>query len=146
MLAGVVLIAGLTLIHGVQVGFYAPIAGDAQTGVLVPNSLEGQEYYHDALPKVADPADFFRRYNEIQPTLNRHSHTHPPGAVLTLYFLAKVLKDPALIALFIMITATTASVYFFDLSCERIFFQRRIGKLYDVLVCAAAGGADHLGN
>ncbi len=110
--AGILLIAGTTTIQGLQFGFYAPIAGDAQTGVLVPNSLEGQEYYHDAV-KVTDPVDFFRRYNEIQPTLNRHSHTHPPGAVLTFYFLAKVLKDPALIGLFIMITATAVSIYYF---------------------------------
>lgn len=111
-LTGVVLIAGLTFIHGIDVGYYAPIAGDAQSGILIPYSLDGQEYYHDAL-KVADPVDFFGRYNEIQPTLNRHSHTHPPGAVLTFYFLEKLFRDPALIALFIMFSAVIATVFFF---------------------------------
>ncbi|MEO6051989.1 MAG: hypothetical protein ABIP78_11755 [Pyrinomonadaceae bacterium] len=57
-LMGALLIAGLTLIHGIDVGYYAPIAGDAQTGVIIPYSLDGQEYYHDAL-NVADPVDFF---------------------------------------------------------------------------------------
>jgi hypothetical protein len=111
MLAGVLLIAGLTLIHGAEVGFYAPVAGDAQSGVLIPVSPDGQEYYHDAL-KVTDPADFIRRYNEVQPTLHRHTHTHPPGAVLTFYFLQRLLGDPALIALVIMLAATITTVFF----------------------------------
>lgn len=56
---------------------------------------------------------FFRRYNEIQPTLHRHAHTHPPGAVLTFYFLKKLFQDPAIIALFFMLVATIATVFFF---------------------------------
>ncbi|HTH50535.1 MAG TPA: hypothetical protein VL501_01295, partial [Pyrinomonadaceae bacterium] len=64
---GILLIAGSTLIQGVPNGFYAPVAGDAQSGVLIADSPDGQEYYHEAL-KVTDPLDFLRRYNEIQPT------------------------------------------------------------------------------
>lgn len=109
--SAILLIAGLSFIHGVEVGFYAPIAGDAQTGVLMPYSLDGQEYYHDAI-KVADARDFLARYNELQPTLNRHSHTHPPGAVLTLYALNRIFGDPALIAMAIMLIATPVSLYF----------------------------------
>jgi len=112
VLSGVLLIAGVTFIHGLEVGFYAPVASDAQSGVLIPYSLEGQEYYHDAV-KVTSPVDFLKHYNEIQPTLHRHSHTHPPGAVLLFYFLEKVLRDPALIAVFIMLAATAMSVFFF---------------------------------
>jgi hypothetical protein len=108
---GVLLIAGSTLIHGVEIGYYTPISGDARSGVLIPNSREGQEYYHDAL-KIADPADFFRRYNEIQPTLSSHGHTHPPGAVLTFYYLEKVFRDPAMIALFILFASAIPSVFF----------------------------------
>lgn len=109
---GVVLIAGLNFIHGLDVGYYAPIAGDAQTGVLTTYSLNGQEYYHDALP-ITDPVDFFRRYNEIQPTLHSHAHTHPPGAVLTFYFLTKLFRDPAIIAFVIMVLATIPTIFFF---------------------------------
>ncbi len=112
-LSGVILICGLTLTQGVDVGFVAPIAGDAQTGILVPNSPDGQEYYHDAL-KVTDPLDFFQRYNELQPTLNRHTHTHPPGAVLVFYFLQKLFQSPAIIALFIMVVSTVTTVFFFQ--------------------------------
>ena len=112
ILSGVLLISGLTFIHGIDIGFYAPVAGDAQSGVLVPYSLEGQEYYHDALT-ITDPMDFLRRYNEIQPTLHRHAHTHPPGAVLTFYFLEKILRDPAIIAIVIMLLALVPTAYFF---------------------------------
>jgi hypothetical protein len=110
--AGILLIAGLTLIHGVDVGFYAPITGDAQTGVLVPISSNGQEYYHDALT-VQDPLDFLERYNEIQPTLHRHTHTHPPGAVLTFYFLQRIIGDPAIIGLVLMLFAMIGTAFFF---------------------------------
>lgn len=113
VISGVILIAGLTLTQGFDVGFVAPIAGDAQSGVLFPNSPDGQEYYHDAL-KVTDPVDFFRRYNELQPTLNRHTHTHPPGAVLVFYFLQKLFQSPAIVALFIMVVSTITTVFFFQ--------------------------------
>ncbi len=109
---GIVLIAGTTLIQGVDVGFYAPIAGDAQTGVLVPYSANGQEYYHDAMT-ITDPGDFLRRFNKIQPTLHRHAHTHPPGAVLLFYYLRQLLVDPALIAIFIMLVSTIVTALFF---------------------------------
>lgn len=111
-LFGVILIAGLTMIHGIDIGYYAPVASDAQSGVLVPYSLEGQEYYHDAI-KITDPVDFVRRYNEIQPTLHRHSHTHPPGAVLTFYVLNQVFRDPAIIGIAIMILSLVSSLFFF---------------------------------
>ena len=109
--AGALLIFGLTFVHGLDVGYYAPISGDAQTGVLIPRSTEGQEYYHDALT-VTDPVDFLRRYNELQPTLHRHAHTHPPGAILTFYFLQRVVGDPALIGVVLMLIATIGTGYF----------------------------------
>ena len=108
---GMLLIAGLTYIHGVQFGFYAPLSGDAQTGVLIPISPNGQEYYHDALT-VTDPAYFLGDYNEIQPTLHRHAHTHPPGAVLTFYFLQRLIGDPALISILLMMLATGGTGFF----------------------------------
>ncbi len=109
---GAVLIAGLTLTQGIDAGFYAPIAGDAQTGVLIPFSTDGQEYFHDAA-KVSGPVDFLSRYNEIQPTLHRHSHTHPPGAVLTFYFLEKLFRDPGIISLVVMLIAAPVTGFFF---------------------------------
>ncbi len=110
-LTGVVLISGLTLIHGVEVGFYTPISGNAVSGELIANSTEGQEYYHDAL-KIADPIDFVQRYNEIQPTLSMHGHTHPPGATLLFWALEKLFGDPGLMSIAIMLISCGMTMYF----------------------------------
>lgn len=110
-LTGVLLISGLTFIHGIEVGFYTPISGNAVSGELIANSTEGQEYYHDAL-KIADPVDFMRRYNEIQPTLSMHGHTHPPGATLVFWVLEKLLGDPALMSIAIMLISCSLTMYF----------------------------------
>ncbi len=107
---GVLLISGLTLIHGVEVGYYTPISGNAVSGELIANSTEGQEYYHDAL-KIADPIDFVRRYNEIQLTLSMHGHTHPPGATLVFWGLEKLLGDPGLISIAIMLISCGMTMY-----------------------------------
>src|SRR5205085_100340 len=113
-ITGVLLIAGTTFIQGVEPGFYAPVAGYSQYDVYIPNALTGQEYFHDALT-IDNAWDFFCRYNEIQPTLHNHAHTHPPGAVLTYYFLTKVFHDPGLIAVVIMLAAAVPTVLFFYL-------------------------------
>lgn len=110
-LSGVILISGLTFIHGTEVGFYAPVSGNAISGELIANSAEGQEYYHDA-KKIQDPVDFFRRYNEIQPTLSMHGHTHPPGATLVFWALERSLGDPGLMSLAIMLISTGIMAYF----------------------------------
>jgi hypothetical protein len=107
-----IMILGTTLIQGVDVGMRAPVSGDARTGVLVPFSQAGQEYWHDA-KTVTDPAYFFGHYNEIQPTLHSHAHTHPPGAVLSFYFLSKVFNDPAFISLSIMLFSVTVTIICF---------------------------------
>lgn len=112
IIVGGMLIISSTLIQGVMTGFYAPIAGDARGETLIPYTTDGQEYYHDGL-KISDPISFFSNYNELQPTLNQHAHTHPPGAVLTLYYLEKILGDPALIALALMVLATVLTGFFF---------------------------------
>jgi len=106
------LILGSSLIQGVDVGLRTPVAGDARSGVLVPYSLDGQEYWHDAI-RISDPIYFFGHYNEIQPTLHEHAHTHPPGAVLTYYFLSRVFADPAFISIVIMLFSVTVTIAFF---------------------------------
>jgi hypothetical protein len=112
ILFGSLLILGTTLIQGVDVGMRTPVAGDARSGVLVPVSQDGQEYWHDAIT-ITDPAAFFANYNQIQPTLHEHAHTHPPGAVLTYYFLSGIFADPAFISLAIMLFSLSVTVVFF---------------------------------
>jgi hypothetical protein len=106
------LILGSSLIQGVDVGLRTPVAGDARSGDLVPYSLNGQEYWHDAI-KISDPLHFLGHYNDIQPTLHEHAHTHPPGAVMTYYFLSKLFADPAFISIAIMLFSLALTVVFF---------------------------------
>ena len=111
IVAGVLLVIASNLIQGWYVGLYTPIAGDARSGTLIPVSTDGQEYYHDALA-VQDPVQFLRDYATIQPNLHKHAHTHPPGAVLAFYVLAKLLVDPGLIAVFIAAVSVSLSCAF----------------------------------
>jgi hypothetical protein len=106
------LILGSSLTQGVDVGLRTPEAGDVRSGVLAPVSQDGQEYWHDAI-QIADPVYFLGHYNEIQPTLHEHAHTHPPGAVLTYYFLSQIFADPAFISIAIMLFSVTVTVVFF---------------------------------
>ncbi len=100
ILTAFILVCLTTLTQGWIVGFYSPLTGDARSGVLIPYSLDGQEYYHDAI-KIKSPYEFFSNYNEIQPTLHTHGHTHPPGATLLFYFFSKIFGNEALISIFI---------------------------------------------
>ncbi|MFL6375354.1 MAG: hypothetical protein ACJ73D_11860 [Pyrinomonadaceae bacterium] len=109
---GCLLIVGSSLVQGVDTGLRAPVAGYAQDNVFIPNSPIGQEYYHDALT-ITDPFTVFVHYNELQTTFHSHAHTHPPGALLTYYFLTKLLGDPALISLAIMLFAMSLTVVCF---------------------------------
>lgn len=111
IVAGILLVIASNLIQGWYVGLYTPIAGDARSGTLIPVSTDGQEYYHDALA-VRDPVQFLRDYATIQPTLHKHAHTHPPGAVLVFYALVKLLVDPGLIAVFIASLSVSLSCAF----------------------------------
>lgn len=84
-IAGVVLILGSNLIQGSNFGFIRPIRGP-------------DEYYSDAL-KIEDPLRFVATFVERQPEYGIHSRSHPPGAVLTIYALSRLLRDPALISI-----------------------------------------------
>lgn len=96
VLVGFILILGSNLTQGVMYGLRKPIDG---------LGLRTNQYYHDAL-KILDPVEFFQNYPVHQPTLQTHSRSHPPGAILTMYFLIQLLGAPALIALAICAIAT----------------------------------------
>ena len=85
-------------------------------GIVSPISGIGQQYYHDAL-KIKSAFGFLKDFNLIQPHLQIHSRLHPPGAVLTLYFLKNFLENPAFIAIFVAFV----SLFFSGLFLYRIF-------------------------
>jgi len=101
--SGTVLILGSNLTQGWQWAFITPTAG---VGVYQ------NEYYNDAMA-ISNVSDFISDYVNLQPELLTHSRTHPPGAVLVYYFLAKIFKDPALISIFLAVMSILIFVYAF---------------------------------
>jgi hypothetical protein len=105
------LIIGTNAAQGIDIGIYAPIAGDVQTGEIHPVSPYGKEYYHDALD-ITNWQEFLRNFNKNQTKYLDHTITHPPFAVLLFYFLEETVKNVALIALIIMFAAVLTTVSF----------------------------------
>lgn len=125
VLAGIVLVIGSTLIQGWQHGLYTPISGHSPGSIvivheIIPVSDDGQQYHHDAI-KIRDPFSFLRNFNQLQSTYDQpqrafqslHTYTHPPGAILIFYALAKLLRHPGLIAVFIAAVSILLSAFFF---------------------------------
>ncbi len=104
IIAGVALVVATNLLQGWEGGFVDPIAGGGERGIQI---------YHDAI-HVDSAAGFVRRFEEYQPDLLVHAQTHPPGAVLSIYFLYKLLHSPAAIALVIATLSTVLSMLFLN--------------------------------
>ncbi len=106
----ILLIVGTNLIQGFNTGLYAPISGDYRGSTLVTNTPDGQEYYHDAI-RIDNPLQFLKDHNNLQLSLSQHGRTHPPGAILTYYFLYRIFGDPALIGIAICLIASVITVF-----------------------------------
>lgn len=101
-----VLLLGSTLMQGWGAGFIDPITRDEF------NDEETPQYYHDAI-EIRDARAFFSNYNALQPTLHMHARNHPPGPVLLIYALLKLLRQPVLISITIAAVAFVLSGFFF---------------------------------
>lgn len=111
ILAGILLVICTNAIQGIETGIYGPVSGSSYSGQYVGFTSEGQEFYHDII-RIKDPLELFLNYNEIQKTLNQHTHTHPPGAIFLFYFLLKLLKNPGLVSVFLAIISVSLSSFF----------------------------------
>ena len=100
---GTILILGSNLTQGWQWAFITPTAGVG---------IYRNEYYNDAMD-ITSVSNFISDFVNLQPELLTHSRTHPPGAVLVFFFLAKVIKDPALISIFLAVISILIFVYSF---------------------------------
>lgn len=87
------------LIQGVYNGIIEPVSGGF-----------GIQYYHDAI-KINNGLTFLSNYNILQSSLLCHSATHPPGAVLTYYFLNQIFSSPSFISIVLM-TVSLLSVFY----------------------------------
>lgn len=81
--AGFVLVLCTNLIHGPWYGLTYPHQGAPQ-----PDQPAVLQYYHDAV-KIDSAGKFLGRFQTVQPELECHSRTHPPGAVLLFYALIR---------------------------------------------------------
>lgn len=116
--AGLALVLATTLLQGPDAGFVAPVAGGYVMDYGAPGPTSGIQYYHDAIA-IADPLRFLASYADLQPTLNPHSRTHPPGAVLTFYALSR-LFPPALITVVVAVVAVALSAPAVFALCARV--------------------------
>jgi len=98
---GIGLIFLLNLIQGVDGGLVQP---------LIEN---GYSYYYDA-EKLDSITDFFINYNNIQLDLNRHSRTHPPGAVIFHHILYVIFRERALMNIAMMLLSLPIVFYIFN--------------------------------
>ena len=87
---------------GWETGFVVPITGSSKIVT---------EYYHDAI-KITDAVYFINNFERMQPFLLVHARTHPPGGILIIYLLLKILGNPALISIFIGIVSVFLSTFF----------------------------------
>lgn len=99
--AAIILVLGTNLIQGWR-GYIDPIVGGGEGGI---------EYYHDAI-KIKNVYYFLSHFEQLQPSLLCHSAFHPPGAVLTIYLLLKILVKPVLLSVTIAIVSVSLSVFF----------------------------------
>jgi hypothetical protein len=91
MLLSFGIVLGSNLTHGVQYGLQKPIDGLGK---------RTNQYIHDA--RRIDGIDtFLPEYPVRQLSLQTHSRSHPPGAILIFYFLDRTVQDPVLISLII---------------------------------------------
>ncbi len=100
IITGILLILVGNMIHGSESGLTRPITG------------YGAEYFEDAM-QIVDPMYFLTAFNTLQPFLHMHSQTHPPGAVLLIYGLYRLLESPWMISVAILILSTALTVPFF---------------------------------
>jgi len=84
--AGLLLVALSSLGQGWHGAFVQPVAGAA-------GNMGGIQYWHDAL-ELPGFVTAFCEFESIQPGLEMHSGSHPPGAVLIVYALQKAFGTP----------------------------------------------------
>lgn len=123
---GVVLVLGSNLIQGWSIGFHVPMARGGD---------QGDQYLHDAM-KITDPILFIKDFEKIQPNLKMHSRTHPPGAVISIFLLYRLLKEPSFISVAIAIIATSLSIYFLYKILGTELKEERLARIMSLLFIA----------
>lgn len=93
--AGLFFVLSTNLIHGISHGLVNPHVGQDQ-------------YYHQAT-RITSAAGFLRGFEATQGQLGIHGRTHPPGAVLFLYALTRLVRHPAAVSVAVAALAVVLS-------------------------------------
>jgi len=95
---------GKTLLknNGWEAGFVVPIIGSSKINT---------EYYNDAI-NITDMVYFIHTYEQMQPYLLLHARTHPPGPLLTINLLLRILRNPILVSIVMGIISVSFSTFF----------------------------------
>lgn len=109
VLIGTLLIICTNLISGWEEGIVNAIGG---TG----------EIYQDAI-QITDPISFISEYTILQDNLTVHARTHPPGAILVIYFLYILFGSAGYIAIAICVISALLSAYFLNGIFKRYFSE-----------------------
>ena len=115
-LGAVAIVLFSTATQGLPRGFERPIAGLTDEG-------KGMQYFHDAA-RFTDIGDALARWNALQPTLETHGRTHPPGAVI----LALLVPHPALLGLLWLALSTFVASLALHRLVSGFFGDRRLAS------------------
>ncbi|MFW9973394.1 MAG: hypothetical protein ACFFDF_24635, partial [Candidatus Odinarchaeota archaeon] len=110
---GTLLIIFTNLISGWDSGIVSAIGGEG-------------EIFADAV-QIVNPITFINKFEALQDSLSVHARTHPPGAVLIIYFLYILFNSPGIIAIAICVISSLLSAYFLNGILKR-FFKGEIPK------------------
>lgn len=113
VLLGTLLIIFTNLISGWNTGVVSAIGDNG-------------EIYADAI-QIINPITFISEYEYLQDSLTVHARTHPPGAVLLIYFLYIFFNSPGIIAIVICVISSLLSAYFLN-GIFKKFFEGEIPK------------------
>jgi hypothetical protein len=115
-LAAVLVVLCSTATQGIPRGFEHPIAGLMSNGKAI-------QYFHDAA-RFTGVADVLSRWNELQPSLETHASTHPPGAVV----LAVLLPQPTWLGIVWLLVSTLVASFALHGLATHLFGDRRVAS------------------
>lgn len=121
---GILLVLATNLTQGFPYGLENPIIGGGKGGI---------QYYHEIL-KIVDLPYFLYYFEALQPDMLLHSAVHPPGATLVIYALLRLLKEPVVVSIALMILAVPLTVYFFYNLIKREFGNEIAGYISLLLI------------
>lgn len=88
-----------------------------------PFDRPGAEYFYD-VPAIKSVGSFLRSYVDHPLSFSVHTRTHPPGAVLLLYFVARLLGPSVVAAAWAAVVITATAVVPFYLLARRLAGER----------------------